>query len=49
VAPEEELLVPDRLYTAAEVLARDCPVPASPGVYGWYFGEPPQNVLILQW
>ena len=25
------------LHTAAEVLARPSPVPARPGVYGWFF------------
>jgi hypothetical protein len=33
---------PSCLWTRAEVLARPCPVPRMPGVYGWYFrGVPP--------
>jgi hypothetical protein len=31
------LLRPVRLYTAADVLVRECPVPRSAGVYAWYF------------
>jgi hypothetical protein len=35
----EPLLRPAKLHTRNEVLARPCPVPAAPGVYGWYFDE----------
>jgi hypothetical protein len=38
------LLHPDRLYTALEVGGRPCPVPPRPGVYAWYFDEPPPGV-----
>jgi hypothetical protein len=37
----ELLLYPDRLYTALDVGCRPCPVPPRPGVYAWYFDEPP--------
>ncbi|WP_242904629.1 GIY-YIG nuclease family protein [Actinomadura terrae] len=40
-----KLLAPDRLWTAAEVLARPTPVPAAPGVYGWHFDVPPHPSL----
>ena len=33
----DKLTVPDRLWSREEVLTRPCPVPASPGVYAWYF------------
>ena len=33
------LLTPQRLFTRAEVLDRPSPVPASPGVYAWYFDQ----------
>jgi len=32
------------LHTAAEVLARPSPIPARPGVYGWFFREIPTGV-----
>jgi hypothetical protein len=35
------LLRPVMLYSRQEVLARPCPVPAEPGVYGWYFDRAP--------
>jgi hypothetical protein len=38
------LLAPRRLWTRAEVLARDCPVPRLPGVYAWYFRAVPPGV-----
>jgi hypothetical protein len=37
----ERLLCPDRLYSASEVLARPSAVPASAGVYAWYFSQVP--------
>src|SRR5262245_27755239 len=40
----EHLLRPDRLYTALDVASRPCPVPARPGVYAWYFDEPPPGI-----
>src|SRR5262245_49037155 len=40
----EHLLRPDRLYTALDVAARPCPAPARPGVYAWYFDEPPPGI-----
>ena len=33
----DPLLHPARLWTRAEVLARPSPVPATPGIYAWYF------------
>ena len=35
---------PHRLYSRAEILSRPCPVPAEPGLYGWYFREIPPGV-----
>ena len=33
----QAILQPTRLWRSAEVLLRPCPIPAVPGVYGWYF------------
>jgi hypothetical protein len=38
------LLHPARVWSAGEVLRRPCPVPAAPGVYGWYFKELPYPI-----
>ena len=35
----EALLRPTRLYRAVDVLTRPTPVPASAGIYAWYFNE----------
>lgn len=40
------LLNPERLFTRAEVLDRPSPVPASPGVYAWYFDQIPNRVPV---
>ena len=42
----EHLLRPIRLYTAVDVAGRPCPVPARPGVYAWYFDDPPPGIDI---
>jgi hypothetical protein len=34
-------LTPQRLWHRDEVLQRPCPIPAVPGVYGWWFDRPP--------
>lgn len=39
------LTEPDRLWTAAEVLARPSAVPPAPGVYGWHFDVAPHPGL----
>ncbi len=39
---DEYLTAP--LYTRPEVLARPTPVPAEPGVYGWWFRELPAKI-----
>jgi hypothetical protein len=39
-----ELIHPSKVYTRAEVLPRDSPIPRSPGVYAWFFKEIPPNV-----
>ncbi|MEV0330834.1 GIY-YIG nuclease family protein [Micromonospora echinospora] len=44
VNPEDALLRPARLYGAEDVRRRECPIPAVPGVYGWYFASPPSLV-----
>lgn len=40
--PAEFLAAPP--YTRDEVFAEPCPVPESPGVYGWWFREPPADI-----
>jgi hypothetical protein len=35
---------PEKLYSRAEVLAKDSPVPSEPGVYAWFFNTIPQGV-----
>lgn len=40
-----ELLEPTRLWRACEVLTQPSPVPAAPGVYGWYFEQAPDPRL----
>jgi hypothetical protein len=30
------------MFTRTDVLASPCPVPAEPGVYGWWFRRPPK-------
>ena len=42
----DALLHPVRLYSAADCLCRPNPVPASPGVYAWYFDEVPSGVPV---
>jgi hypothetical protein len=36
---------PVRLWSRSEVLTAPCPVPAVPGVYGWYFREMPHREI----
>jgi hypothetical protein len=38
------LLQPTRVWSRGEVLQRPCPVPAGPGIYGWYFKELPHPI-----
>ncbi|MBM2623280.1 hypothetical protein JIG36_48065 [Actinoplanes sp. LDG1-06] len=45
-SPERALLRPERLFTAAEVRERDCPIPKAAGVYAWYFDAPPVPVPV---
>src|SRR5262249_54580296 len=40
----EPLLHPVRLYSALDIASRHCPVPTRPGVYGFYFNEPPPGI-----
>ena len=42
----QALLTPEHLFTRAEVMTRPSPVPAAPGVYAWYFTDPPAQVPI---
>ena len=46
-APEsmQNIAVPDRVWSRAEVLCRPCPVPAVSGAYGWFFEEVPPRVI----
>lgn len=41
----ESLTNPARVWSRSEVLAQPNPIPASPGVYAWYFREPPWPAL----
>lgn len=41
---ETQLLHPDILWSRADVLTSSCPVPASPGVYAWWFREIPPGL-----
>jgi hypothetical protein len=38
------LLSPTRLWTRSDILQQPCPIPASPGVYAWYFKQIPPLV-----
>lgn len=38
------LLAPSMVCTRAQALERSSPIPAAPGVYGWYFDEVPSGV-----
>ncbi len=40
----EDFLTPERLWRMAEVLRRPSPVPAVPGVYGWWFDRLPGRI-----
>jgi hypothetical protein len=40
----QQLLNPDRLYNSSEIGSRPSPVPASAGVYAFYFNEPPPGI-----
>src|SRR5262245_5480954 len=44
----EPLLGPERLFAAHDVGSRPCPVPARPGVYAFYFNEPPPGIIVEQ-
>lgn len=44
VDSNSRLLSPATVWTRGEVLTRPSPVPAEPGVYAWYFDEPPPGV-----
>jgi hypothetical protein len=45
---EPESLFSARYYSRGEVLRRPCPVPKSPGVYGWWFRRTPGAVDTAQ-
>jgi len=38
------LLTPTKLWTRTEVLEQPCPVPASAGVYAWFFDWCPEGI-----
>jgi hypothetical protein len=40
----DRLLRPDCFYGASDIGNRPCPVSASPGVYAFYFNEPPPGI-----
>ena len=40
----DSLLHPARLYSAKDLSSRPSPIPASPGVYAWYFDMVPTGV-----
>lgn len=41
--PIKGITKPFLLYSRSAVLAKPCPVPAEPGLYGWFFKEIPGN------
>ena len=43
-ADTQPLLAPEHLTSRSEALARPSPIPAVPGVYAWYFRDPPPQV-----
>lgn len=43
-ADARPLLAPEHLTSRSEALARPSPIPAVPGVYAWYFRDPPPKV-----
>lgn len=42
----ERFVRPDRLWSRAEVLSKPCPIPPSPGVYGWWFRTLPAAIEV---
>jgi GIY-YIG catalytic domain len=40
------VLSPRRLWSLEDVKTRPCPVPAEPGIYGWYFRSIPDDVPV---
>src|SRR5688500_546218 len=40
-----DILQPEQLWTREQVLQRPSPVPALPGLYGWYFKDLPSEEL----
>jgi len=42
-----QLLQPSKILSRSEVLDRPCPIPPVPGVYAWYFDEPPPGVPLI--
>lgn len=38
----EEFRHPSKLWTRTELMATPCPIPSTPGIYGWYFDELPE-------
>ena len=43
---QHDFLKTGRLYSRAEVLSKPCPVPSDPGVYAWFFQNPPSIIPI---
>jgi hypothetical protein len=41
------LLHPERVFSRDEVLARPSAVPSEPGIYAWYFRQPPSPLIDL--
>jgi len=44
--PVANIETPARLYLPDEIVAKPCPVPTSPGTYGWYFRKLPGCVPV---
>lgn len=42
----KRLLAPRRVWTRADILCDECPVPREPGVYAWYFRGIPPSVPV---
>lgn len=39
-----ELIHPSKVFSRAEALQKECPIPRSPGVYAWFFKDIPPTV-----
>jgi len=40
----DDFLTPRRIWRREDILSRPSPIPAAPGVYGWWFDELPAPI-----